>query len=92
MKIRRQYVAYACFLTTFLCSMVLIFLWDQGSEKVDIGSSIGVLTLIFIFRFAISIEYTFFYVYFNEIYPTQVRVLGTSLVSLMGGAMVTVAP
>lgn len=50
------------------------------------------LIMIFVFRFAISVEYTFFYVYFNELYPTQVRVLGTSLVSLMGGVMVTVAP
>lgn len=30
--------------------------------------------------------------YYNELYPTQVRVLGTGLVSLMGGVMVTVAP
>ena len=48
--------------------------------------------MIFLFRFAISIEYTYFYVYFNEMYPTQVRVLGTGLVSTMGGVMVTLAP
>ena len=40
----------------------------------------------------IATEYTFFYVYFNEVYPTQIRVLGTSLVSLMGATVVTVAP
>jgi hypothetical protein len=50
------------------------------------------LALIFIFRFAVSLEYTFFYVYFNELYPTQIRVIGTSLVSVMGGVMVTIAP
>jgi len=93
MKTKRRIVAYACFITTFVCSFVLIFLWDQGSKTTpDIGSSIGVLIFIFIFRFAISVEYTFFYVYFNELYPTQVRVLGTGLVSLCGGIMVTVAP
>jgi hypothetical protein len=48
--------------------------------------------LIFVFRFAVSLEYTFFYVYFNELYPTQIRVIGTSLVSVMGGVMVTIAP
>jgi MFS family permease len=93
MRTRRQTVAYVCFAANFLCSVLLIFLWDQGSEQApDIGSSIGVLLLIFVFRFAISVEYTFFYVYFNELYPTQVRVLGTGLVSLSGGIMVTVAP
>ena len=48
--------------------------------------------MIFIFRFAISLEYTYFYVYFNELYPTQIRVLGTGLVATMGGVTVTVAP
>jgi hypothetical protein len=57
-----------------------------------VSKSIGVLAFIFLFRFAISLEYTFFYVYFNELYPTQIRVIGTSLVSVMGGIMVTIAP
>ena len=48
--------------------------------------------MIFIFRFAISLEYTYFYVYFNELYPTQIRVLGTGLVATMGGVTVTLAP
>lgn len=56
------------------------------------SKSIGVLAFIFLFRFAISLEYTFFYVYFNELYPTQIRVIGTSMVSVMGGIMVTIAP
>lgn len=65
MKTRRQFVAYACFAATFVCSTVLIFMWNQEDENPDIGKSIGVLVFIFIFRFAISLEYTFFYVYFN---------------------------
>ena len=81
-----------CFVATFICSMILIFLWDQGSHSASFGSSIGVLVLIFIFRFAISVEYTTFYVYFNELFPTQVRVLGTGLVSMMAGVIITVAP
>lgn len=71
--------------------MALIFLWNQGSKIADLGSSIGVLILIFIFRFSVTVEYTFFYVYYNEIYPTQVRVLGTSFVLFVGGAMLAVA-
>jgi len=55
-RIKRQHVAYGCFLLTFVCSLVLTFVWKQGSEETpDIGSSIGVLALIFIFRFAISV-------------------------------------
>ena len=73
--------------------MLLIFLWKQGgSDDEGVGNQIGVLILIFIFRFAISLEYTYFYVYFNELFPTQIRVLGTGLVSTMGGVMVTLAP
>jgi len=91
-RITRKKTAYACFAATFICSMVLIFIWQQDDDDPSIGSSIGVLVLIFIFRFAISLEYTVFYIYFNEVYPTQIRVLGTGLVSTMGGVMVTLAP
>lgn len=92
MKSKRQLIAYACFAATFLCSTILTFMWDQEDENPDVSKSIGVLAFIFLFRFAISLEYTFFYVYFNELYPTQIRVIGTSMVSVMGGIMVTVAP
>lgn len=92
-RVGRRKAAMGCFSGTFLCSLILIFLWKQGdSDNQDIGNSIGVLALIFIFRFAISLEYTYFYVYFNELFPTQIRVLGTGLVSTMGGVMVTLAP
>lgn len=36
------------------------------------------------FELAISFEFTIFYVYQNELYPTQARVVGTSVVSLVG--------
>lgn len=93
-RIKRTTVGIGCFILTLICSVVLIFLWKQGDKEgtEDIWSNIGVLILIFVFRFAISVEYTYFYVYYNELYPTQVRVLGTGLVSTMGGVMVTVAP
>lgn len=65
MKTKRQFIAYGCFATTFACSTILTFMWNQEDENPDIGKSIGVLVFIFIFRFAISLEYTFFYVYFN---------------------------
>lgn len=37
-------------------------------------------------------EYTVFYVYFNELFPTQVRAIGTGVVSLAGGVMIMVNP
>ena len=64
-RITRKMTAYVCFAITFACSIILIFVWDQGSDNASLGSSIGVLVLIFIFRFAITIEYTTFYIYFN---------------------------
>jgi hypothetical protein len=44
--------------------------------------------LIFLFELAISFEFTIFYVYMNEVFPTQARVVGTSVVSLVGEAVV----
>lgn len=57
-RIKRRYVAYGCFALTFLCSVILIFVWKQGDNSDgagDIGSNIFVLVLIFLFRFAISV-------------------------------------
>jgi MFS family permease len=50
------------------------------------------MALFFIFRFAISVEYAFFFVYMNEVYPTQVRVLGLNFVSAGGSFVVTIFP
>lgn len=93
-RCRRTRAAYVCFTTTLVCSSALVFLWHPKSDgvEVDLLANIVVLLLFFFIRLAISAEYTFFFVYFNELYPTQVRVIGTSLVTLMGGAMVTVSP
>ena len=59
---------------------------------IDLTNSIVVIVLFFVFRFAICLEYATFFIYFNELYPTQVRVLGTSLVSSIGGIMAIIAP
>lgn len=92
MKSRRKYVAYVCFGLSSICAIILVFIWDQAEENPTLGNSIAVLVLIFIFRFAVTLEYTFFCVYLNELYPTQIRVIGTSLVELIGSLMVSSAP
>ena len=92
-KIGRQITAYVCYSVTLVCSFLLLFIWDQGSaEEKPLGNSILVLFLVFVFRFAITIEFTVFYVYFIELYPTQTRVLGTGFVSTLGALAITFAP
>lgn len=39
-----------------------------------------------------SLEFTAFLVYINELYPTQIRVIGTNFIIIAGGLMVTIAP
>ena len=46
--------------------------------------------LLFVVIFAISIEYTFFYVYLTELYPSQIRVVGISLITLTSGITLAV--
>lgn len=70
-------MAFVCFSLSFVCSFALIFLWTGQVEiqsSSDIAANVGVLVLVFLFRFAITVEYTFFIIYYNELYPTQVRV------------------
>jgi hypothetical protein len=69
-------------------------MWNQGAkeETADLKGSIEILAFIFLFRFAITIEFTYFFVYFNELYPTQIRVMGTSVIALMSGVMMIVVP
>jgi branched-subunit amino acid transport protein AzlD len=50
------------------------------------------MCLIFVFRFAITVEYAFFFVYMNELLPTQIRVLGLNFVCGVGSFVVTTFP
>lgn len=89
---KRKAIAYMCFIATGVCSLVLIFLWKQrGEEESSSAEQMGVLVLIFVFELFIAIEFTIFYVYQNEIFPTQARVIATSVVSLVGEAVVIFA-
>ena len=92
-KFKRKLLAYVCFGITGICALVLIFVWDQGGDdtETDATEQIIILVLIFLFELAISVEFTIFYVYENEIYPTQARVIGTSIVSLVGEGVVVLA-
>ena len=50
------------------------------------------LGLNFVFRIAISIPFLTFFVYFNEIYPAQVRALVGHFVSSIGGVLLIFMP
>jgi hypothetical protein len=81
----RKLLGTICFAVTLACSLTLIFVWNQGSdEDTSTGEQVAILILIFLFELAISIEFAIVYVFQNELYATQARVIGTSIVSLIG--------
>jgi MFS family permease len=49
------------------------------------------MVAFFIISFIISAEFTFFYVYLTEVYPTQVRVIAISVVTVAGGITTSLA-
>lgn len=68
-----------------VCSTVLVFIWDQNSSEVrDVRSNLIVLMLIFVLEFAITVEYSFLYIYINELFPTQVQILGFGFNEIFG--------
>lgn len=74
-----------------MSSATLIFLWDQNEEaETSLAVNIVILVLLFLFQLAIAKQYSVFYVFSNEVFPTQARVISMSLISLMGGLMTTV--
>ena len=56
MRTRRRIVATVCFAVSAVCSVILVFIWEQDSdEAMSIQSSIGILVLIFLFKFMITL-------------------------------------
>ena len=90
---KRKYIANVSFGCTFICAIILLFIWSPGAEeKVDIGANLGTLAVIFLFRFFITVEYISFLVYQQELYPTQIRIVGTGLVCISGGVIIMTNP
>ncbi len=92
-KFLRKAVAVVAFAVTLLCSFILIFVYrpKADGETLTLSSNIGILVAIFAITFSITAEWTFFFVYVTELYPTQVRVIGTSLISLFSAITLSVA-
>ena len=81
----RKKTAIITFFITILCSLILIFFNSSCPENQKFClTGIIELIIIFIFRFSISLEFAFFLVYVNELYPTQIRGMGMGVSSAFG--------
>ena len=88
-RFKRRYISFCCFASAFACSTILIFLWDQNGQQSSLAADVIILFLIFIFQFSITLQYSIFYVYLNEVYPTQARMIAVSTIGLAGGLQTT---
>ena len=89
----RKITAIIGYSTSLICAIILFFVWNQGSTQSQSEfTSIFVLVLVFVFRFVVTVVYTYLFVYIVELFPTQVRVLGTGVFYTMGGISVTLCP
>ena len=78
------------FSVVLAASIGLTFVWDQNNYKpISLEDSIWVLVLLFLFMFAITAELCFFALQLYEIYPTQVRIVGSSVAWACGTTILT---
>ena len=93
-RVKRKIYAYVSFAVIMICSIVLIFIWDQNNEEevTDIGANSAVLALIFVIQFTITAEFNLFITNMNELFPVQVRVIGIGFVKTWGGAGLMLSP
>jgi MFS family permease len=91
-KFKRKTINFVCFGCAFVTSFALIFIWDQNvddSDPENLSTHILVLVLIFLLQFSITTQYTTFYIYTNEVFATQARMIAISIISLIGGLVTT---
>ena len=75
-----------------LCALGLVFIWDQNKEEItDVWSNIAVLGVVFLNQLVVIGEFNLFLVYINELYPTQVRIIGIGFIKIFGGLSQTLA-
>ena len=90
---KRKTLAVGSMAVILACSIVLVFVYKPKAERevASVTGNIGILAILFIITFCVSAEYTYFYVYLTELYPTQVRVIGLSLVTFSGAITLAVS-
>ena len=85
MKIPRRTSGCVSFAIVMLCSFILIFVWHQDETEVaHLGESIFVLIFLFLIELTISNAFNNYAVYLNELYPTQIRLVGIAFVKMFG--------
>ena len=84
-KIPRRWEGVVSFGIICACSIVLIFVWDQNATSSS-STANSVLTLMFMFLvvLVVSSAFTFYAVYLNELFPTQVRIVGIGFIKSWG--------
>ena len=86
-RLKRKLFGLISFGAIVVFAGTLVFIWDQDKDEVgDLGSNVLVLCFIFGIEFAITAEFNFFLVYINELFPTQVRVIGIGMIKTFGGS------
>ena len=90
-KIRRKKALIIQFLVATVISGIMIFLVKP--EDCDSCVILYVqLVLIFIFRFAISMEFALMNVYQTELYPTRIRNIAGGVLGVFGTIASTTSP
>jgi hypothetical protein len=84
-RLPRRLEGCVSFAVIMLCSVVLIFIWDQDETEItDIRANIVVLLLVFFIELTVSNAFNFYAVYLNELYPTQIRIIGVGFIKTFG--------
>jgi hypothetical protein len=90
-KIRRKKSLIILFGVATVISGVMIFLVKPQDCENCVILYIQ-LVLIFIFRFAISMEFALMNVYQNELYPIRIRIIATGVLGVFGTIASTTNP
>jgi hypothetical protein len=89
-RVPRRTMACVSFAIIMACSTVLIFIWDQDETEVtDIGSNMVTLIFLFFIELTVSNAFNFYSIYLNELFPTQVRIIGVGFIKTFGSLTVT---
>lgn len=85
-RVKRKVMALLSFGLVFVFSLVLVFIWHPQTDEIEVSNLQEAITMIlfFLISFTITSEYIFFDIYVLELYPTQIRVIGTSFVQIIG--------
>ena len=84
-KVKRRKEGMISFSIIAICSLTLIFIWDQNQTDVtDIGSNLIVLFFVFFIELTVSNAFNIYAIYLNELFPTQVRIIGVGFVKTFG--------